>query len=246
MLRGFATWRSEGLRQCKRVRDASLAYRKDSDVLGQWMGDVCDVGQGYSAPQRSAYLFFRQWCIDQGLRCPAKKTFTRNLKERGIGESRESSGAREHNLHRFEAQAMSRAAVAPSPIAHPSRSVPHQGLFAQSFPKRVSYAGFTAKGRLFGTGPGRIQPLPPLKGSIPMIELNSEGRPLPAATQRRIAKARSCIERCVGAPSRRTTSRPRSRPWVIVEATGRPIEQLAPALRQLGWIRLPVERSAAQ
>lgn len=96
MVEGFARWRREGLRQPRRVREASLAYRKDSDVLGQWIEDACDVGQGFVVGQRTAYVAFRQWCVDQGLRCPAKKSFTRSLKERGIGEARETSGAREH------------------------------------------------------------------------------------------------------------------------------------------------------
>jgi putative DNA primase/helicase len=94
MVRGFALWRERGLKQCRRVREASLAYRKDSDLLGQWVEDACDVGQGFEVPQRHAYGQFRQWCQDQGLRQPSKKTFTRGLHERGVGERRESTGAR--------------------------------------------------------------------------------------------------------------------------------------------------------
>ena len=96
MVEGFAVWRREGLRLAKRVRDASLAYRRDSDVMGQWLDDACEVGQGFTVAQRFAYFAYRQWAGDQGLRVPAKKTFTRNLKERGIGEARASSGTREH------------------------------------------------------------------------------------------------------------------------------------------------------
>lgn len=94
MVRGFALWREHGLKQCRRVREASLAYRKDSDLLGQWMDDACDVGQGFEVPQRHAYGQFRMWCQDQGLRQVSKKAFTRGLRERGVGERRESTGAR--------------------------------------------------------------------------------------------------------------------------------------------------------
>ena len=94
MVRGFAHWREHGLKQCRRVREASLAYRKDSDLLGQWMDDACDVGQGFEVPQRHAYGQFRGWCQDQGLRQPSKKAFTRGLRERGVGERRESTGIR--------------------------------------------------------------------------------------------------------------------------------------------------------
>ena len=94
MVEGFAKWRRDGLRQPRRVRDASLAYRKDSDVLGQWLDDVCDAGQAYEVPQAAAYGAFRLWCHDQGLRQVSKKSFTRGLRERGVGERRESTGQR--------------------------------------------------------------------------------------------------------------------------------------------------------
>lgn len=94
MVRGFARWRQDGLRPCRRVMDASLAYRKESDILGQWLDDACDVGQGYEVAQRAAYGHFRQWCGDQGLRYPSKKSFTRILRERGISDRRDSTGTR--------------------------------------------------------------------------------------------------------------------------------------------------------
>jgi hypothetical protein len=67
-------------------------------------------------------------------------------------------------------------------------------------------------------------------------QFSPEGRPLTAKELRRTAKARTAIERW-------WTTHPEPRPpyvrgWVIVEATRIPIEQLAPALRQLGWVRV--------
>lgn len=94
MVRGYAMWRRDGLKPCKRVRDASLAYRKDSDLLGQWIDDACDTGPQCRVAQGAAYAVYKQWCQDQGLRQPAKRSFTRSLRERGIGEARESTGNR--------------------------------------------------------------------------------------------------------------------------------------------------------
>lgn len=95
MVRGFARWRQDGLRRCSRVRDASLAYRKESDIMGQWVDDACDRCPTYEVPQRQAYGHYRQWCADQGLRCLSKRSFTRSLRERGISERRAPAGARE-------------------------------------------------------------------------------------------------------------------------------------------------------
>ncbi len=96
MVRGFAKWRQRGLVPCKRVASASLAYRRESDLLGQWLTDACDLGPALSSPQRAAFISYRQWCDDQGLRPMSKRSFTTGLRERGIGEGRESSGTRAH------------------------------------------------------------------------------------------------------------------------------------------------------
>ena len=70
-----------------------------------------------------------------------------------------------------------------------------------------------------------------------MIELNSEGRRRPAAQVRRIAKAAAKVARWWTATP--DADKPTMvRPWAIVEATDTPIEQLAPALRDLGWVRV--------
>lgn len=94
MVEGFQKWRRHGLTPCRRVREASMAYRKESDLLGQWVDDTCDRDPGRTVPQRVAYANFRQWCIDQGLRCMSKRSFTTALRERGVGERRESTGTR--------------------------------------------------------------------------------------------------------------------------------------------------------
>ena len=70
-----------------------------------------------------------------------------------------------------------------------------------------------------------------------MIELDAEGRPLTAAKVRRREKCRVLLEQWWATLP--DSDKPAMvRPWVLVEATGKPIEQLAPALRQLGWLRV--------
>ena len=58
-----------------------------------------------------------------------------------------------------------------------------------------------------------------------------------AAEVRRTSKCRARLERWWQAIPK-DDKPPMVRGWVMVEATGKPIEQLAPALRQLGWLRV--------
>jgi len=99
MVRGYAKWQQNGLRPARRVRDASLAYRRESDLLAQWVEDNCEVGHDskgpFSAIQARAYANYRCWCQEQGLRQFAKKSFTRGLMEQGFKPGRMSSGQRE-------------------------------------------------------------------------------------------------------------------------------------------------------
>lgn len=99
MVRGYAKWKQDGLRPARRVRDASLAYRRESDLLAQWVEDNCEVGQdatgSFSAIQARAYVNYRFWCQEQGLRQFSKKSFTRGLTEQGFKPGRMSSGLRE-------------------------------------------------------------------------------------------------------------------------------------------------------
>lgn len=96
LVEGFAKWRLDGLKPCKRMTDASLAYRKESDLLMVWVAEQCDVGPGLSVDQRTAYAHYRHWRNEQGLGQHSKASFTRGLTGHGFGESREGGGTRQH------------------------------------------------------------------------------------------------------------------------------------------------------
>ena len=96
MVDGFAEWQRVGLLPAKRVLDASLAYRKESDLLTQWVTEHCETGTAFNVAQQIAYGNYRFWCHEQGLRQCAKVSFTRALIERGFGEARQGGGTRQH------------------------------------------------------------------------------------------------------------------------------------------------------
>ena len=95
MVRGHLEYLRRGLTPARRVSDASAAYRKDSDVVAQWISERTKRGAGAGWAQPEAYQDYREWCVEQGVtRGMTKRSFTLSLTERGVREGREGSGAR--------------------------------------------------------------------------------------------------------------------------------------------------------
>jgi len=94
LIQGHLNWKAHGLTPAVRVRNASNAYRKNSDVIANWLADECVVSPAAEVEKSIAYSRYRTWAADEGLRCMAKKSLTRALVERGFGEGRQPSGAR--------------------------------------------------------------------------------------------------------------------------------------------------------
>lgn len=95
LVRGYAEYRRRGIKRAKRVEAASLVYRKESDLTGQWIDERAIVGAGLTWPQPDAYADYRQWCIEQGLNPMTKKSLTTSLAERGHASGQQSTGARQ-------------------------------------------------------------------------------------------------------------------------------------------------------
>jgi len=95
MVHGFTEYRHRGLRPTGRIAAASASYRKESDLLGQWLDEAAELGPQHREVQSAAYANYQAWCTGQGVRYVAKKSFTRGLEERGIGQGQVGSGGRE-------------------------------------------------------------------------------------------------------------------------------------------------------
>lgn len=86
MIDGCLAWQREGLNPPKAVINASNQYRKESDVLGQWLVESCDLGPELRNEQKQVYGNYQRWCHESGCRPMAKAQFTRKLAERGYVE----------------------------------------------------------------------------------------------------------------------------------------------------------------
>ena len=63
---GALKWQREGLQPPQSVRDASLAYRNEMDVLELFVNDRCEKGPDYEAPAGQLYDTYVKWAESTG------------------------------------------------------------------------------------------------------------------------------------------------------------------------------------
>jgi putative DNA primase/helicase len=93
MIEGARKWRRDGLKLSPLIKRESLAYRKESDLLGEFLEDKCESDSNARVEQGKLFGSWRDWCEAAGVRHGSKASFTRRLAERGITEGR-SNGKR--------------------------------------------------------------------------------------------------------------------------------------------------------
>jgi phage/plasmid-associated DNA primase len=59
------------------------------DVLGDFLTECCVLGARYAIPKAELYAGYMAWCEQTHERPVSKRTFTRLLEDRGIGEARD-------------------------------------------------------------------------------------------------------------------------------------------------------------
>lgn len=96
-LPGILAWAVEGLREWLRVgldppeivRAATEEYRKEEDVLGQFLEECCDLEYGAIASAGELYERYSEWARAGGIKHPWTQTaFGRRLDERGFEATR--------------------------------------------------------------------------------------------------------------------------------------------------------------
>jgi P4 family phage/plasmid primase-like protien len=73
---------------CKAIDQATAHYFNSQDLIGQFIGDVCETGEGKFTPKRELYEKFVKWCAEeQAITKPMRpKTFFEDLEKRGFHE----------------------------------------------------------------------------------------------------------------------------------------------------------------
>lgn len=89
LLVGCLDWQRIGLAAPEAVVAATNAYREESDLLGHFIGDCCETGDGKEVGGGILYTAYRLWCEDNGHRAMSNPNFSKRLLERdGITRER--------------------------------------------------------------------------------------------------------------------------------------------------------------
>jgi putative DNA primase/helicase len=87
-VRGCMEWQTDGIGTPKAVQDATNEYREEMDVLSGWIAEECVLGSDKSAPARSLYRSYHNWCEAAGEKPLAQRWFGARLVERGFDNYR--------------------------------------------------------------------------------------------------------------------------------------------------------------
>lgn len=92
---GSLAWQTQGLQTPAEVRKATEDYRTESDILGAFFSDCCEMGAMYSVPATLLFATFKEWAATTGEHPMSQTAFGRRLSERGIEtEKRGPKGVR--------------------------------------------------------------------------------------------------------------------------------------------------------
>ena len=85
---GCLAWQREGLGEPAAVRDATSAWRQESDPLASFLAAECELGEGYEVEVGALYAAFERCARETSDEVLSKQAFGRRLTERGVGAAR--------------------------------------------------------------------------------------------------------------------------------------------------------------
>jgi P4 family phage/plasmid primase-like protien len=91
ILEGAKKYQENGIVMSPRMQAEVNSYRKDSDVLGEFLEDKTQRTALSKVEQKSLYFVYKHWCENNGIRAQSKKSFSQRLKERGFPDSKSGS-----------------------------------------------------------------------------------------------------------------------------------------------------------
>jgi putative DNA primase/helicase len=90
--RGFLEWQKIGLNEPRRVSRATLGYRQESDQIGRFLKERCDLRSSRRTPAKRLYDDYALWCGRNHETPVANNLFAAKLAERGIERKRTAGG----------------------------------------------------------------------------------------------------------------------------------------------------------
>ena len=84
MIEGAALYLKSGLNLSPTILAEQKQYRKESDLLGEFLDEKTDAGADKRVSQSDLFYRWQSWNEDNGTRSGSKKSFTQRLAERGF------------------------------------------------------------------------------------------------------------------------------------------------------------------
>jgi putative DNA primase/helicase len=109
-VKGAVAWCAGGIQLCKTALDEVQAYRRESDLLSQFLDEMTVADPAERVEQPVLYQSWTLWCAANGIKPTAKASFTRRLGELGHVEAK-SNGRRFYGGLR-----MNTAGLIPPPV----------------------------------------------------------------------------------------------------------------------------------
>ena len=88
MVRGCLKWQKDGLGTPEEVKKATMGYREEMDIIGEFINDCCVIADNSEVAKGDLYSKYVEWWGTGGEKPISRKSFSMRLKERGIGEGR--------------------------------------------------------------------------------------------------------------------------------------------------------------
>jgi putative DNA primase/helicase len=108
---GAVEWSRNGLQACATITQEVQAYRRESDLLGQYLGEATKPDPAVRVVQGLLYAGWAAWCAENGVRPTSKASFTRRLAELG------HSTLRSHGHSYYAGLEMDTTGLIPPPLA---------------------------------------------------------------------------------------------------------------------------------
>lgn len=83
-VRGCLLWQKHGLHEPEAVEQATLGYRNEMDHVGQFIEDMCLVGEAYQVKPRLLYEVYQSWCTENTQEPHTGTAFGKRLADRGL------------------------------------------------------------------------------------------------------------------------------------------------------------------
>jgi putative DNA primase/helicase len=93
-LQGCREWQTEGLKPPPIVADAVRAYREESDTLGRFILECCEVRPLAQVKSSSLFKHYQEFCEQSGERWIPAKDFPAEIERRGFTYKRGTGGTR--------------------------------------------------------------------------------------------------------------------------------------------------------